>query len=81
MKSLRFFAASALLSLLFTQNGLAQPPKGKAKPGTVYGAKFNNENTTEAVKLPGMLTDKDTIVVKVKGKVLDACASKGCWMT
>lgn len=27
-----------------------------------------------------MLKTKDTVAVKMKAKVLDACAQKGCWM-
>ena len=59
----------------------AQPPSGKAKPGTIYGAKVNSTNSIEAEKLPTLLKEKDTLTVKLKAKVLDACASKGCWMT
>lgn len=70
-----------LLFVVFTIAGIAQPPAGKATPGTIYGAKTNNSNTVEASKIPDMLKSKDTISVKVKAKVLDACAAKGCWMT
>lgn len=68
-----------LLLATFLMN--AQPPTGKAKPGTTYGAKIDKNNAVEAQKLPDMLVGKDTITTKIKAKVLDACSSKGCWMT
>ncbi len=77
MKKL-IFTLTALALTVFLN---AQPPSGKAKPGTTYGAKINSENNIEAKFLPTMLNEKDTISVKIKAKVLDACSSKGCWMS
>lgn len=71
----------ALTILFFAHITLAQPPKGKAKPGTVYGAKIDAANSVSASELPNLLRGKDTIPVKIKGQALDACAAKGCWMT
>ena len=59
----------------------AQPPSGKAKPGSTYGAKVDPSNAMSASELPSKLNDKDTIPVKVKGRVLEVCKQKGCWMT
>lgn len=70
--ALVFFSAQLLL---------AQPPKGKAKPGTIYGAKTDDKNSVAATELPAMLKVKDTVSVKVKAKVLNVCSQKGCWMT
>lgn len=70
-------AAFCFLSFAF----YAQPPAGKATPGTIYGAKTTADNAVNANEIPGMLSKKDTITVKVKAVVKDACASKGCWMT
>lgn len=64
-----------------TQISFAQPPSGKAKPGTVYGAKTDAANAVPASQVPVMLKTKDTVAVKMKAKVLDACSKKGCWMT
>lgn len=58
----------------------AQPPSGKAKPGTVYGAKTEAANAIPANELPAMLKTKDTVVAKFKAKVIDVCTKKGCWM-
>ena len=30
--------------------------------------------------MPRLLANKDTIPVKVEGKILDVCQKKGCWM-
>lgn len=76
MKNL-FFVLCLLLSANIT---LAQPPKGKAKPGTVYGAKTEEKNAIPANELPALLKTKDTVAAKFKAKVIDACPKKGCWM-
>lgn len=75
-KLLLLVVAATTLSL-----AQAQPPKGSAKPGTVYGAK--NTTATGAVDiagLPAQLAQKDSIQTKVIAKVLDVCPKKGCWM-
>ncbi len=77
MKKLVFVFAALFLSLMIQ----AQAPKGKATPGTIYGAKVENSNAVEASTLPSLLSGKDTIRVKLQATVLDACAEKGCWMT
>lgn len=70
------------LFILFSfQVLLAQPPKGKAKPGSGFGKKIDALNSISASELPILLKSKDTLTVKIKAKTLDACAAKGCWMT
>ena len=59
----------------------AQPPKGNAKLGSLYGLKFNVEKPLSASEIPSILKDKDTVEITVKAKALDACSSKGCWLT
>jgi hypothetical protein len=59
----------------------AQPPKGKATPGSNYGDKTTADNTKPASELINYLNSKDTIAVKVKGKVNDVCSKRGCWLT
>ena len=80
MKIVAIKTVVLVLALISLAAG-AQPPAGKAMPGTIYGAKTDKSNFVEAIKIPEMLKEKDTISVKVKAKVLDACAAKGCWMT
>src|SRR5687767_969393 len=70
-----------LLLLFVAQLSFAQPPAGKATPGSIYGAKTDDKNVVAASELPVLLKSKDTVAVKVKAKVLDVCSKKGCWMT
>jgi hypothetical protein len=58
----------------------AQPPKGPANPGTVYGANISGDNALPIAELPAMLAKKDSIYTTITGKVLDVCPKKGCWM-
>ncbi|NSL88289.1 DUF4920 domain-containing protein [Chitinophaga solisilvae] len=73
-----------ILFLLLLISGIAakaQPPKGTAAKGTVYGAGANANGAIEAVQLPTLLkSDTAKMQVKVKAKVLDVCPKKGCWM-
>lgn len=71
------FIAVVLMSTILTN---AQPPSGKAKPGTVYGAKIDANNAMPAGDLLTMLKTKDTVAAKIKAKVIDSCPKKGCWM-
>ena len=72
---------SATLLFFAIQSISAQPPKGKATPGTVYGAKTDASNAIAISELASKLKGDDTTDVKVKGQVLDVCSKKGCWMT
>ena len=69
------------LLLAFSLIIKAQPPKGNAKHGSLYGLKFNAEKPLSASEIPSILKDKDTVEITVKAKALDACSSKGCWLT
>jgi hypothetical protein len=69
------------IAILFsTSIILAQPPKGKATPGTIYGAKTSAEGAVSLNEVSEILKTKDTVVVKVKALVASSCANKGCWM-
>lgn len=72
-------------SLLVTGFGFlanAQPPDGDAKPGEWYGEKVNPEAAVSlndvAAKLKSGAPDYDN--VKIKAKIVDVCAKKGCWI-
>ncbi|PBQ34923.1 DUF4920 domain-containing protein [Sphingobacteriaceae bacterium] len=69
-----------LVAVLYVQFFVAQPPAGKATPGTTYGAKTDAKNAVSASELPALLKSKDTVAVKVKATVLEVCSKKGCWM-
>ena len=77
MKKIICILVTVLLPTIFA----AQAPKGKAKPGTIYGAKLDASNAVAAGTLPALVKKGDSVNVKLKGKVLNSCASKGCWMT
>ena len=59
----------------------AQAPKGKATPGMVYGEKITERDAMPAGELPMMLSMQDTVEVKIMAKVINSCASEGCWLT
>lgn len=68
-------------ALFFAQLLSAQPPAGKATPGTTYGAPITDKDAIAATELPELLKKSDTAKVKVKAKVLEVCSQKGCWFT
>ena len=71
------------ITIAFLISGLiinAQPPKGKAKPGSNYGAKTTADGAVSIIEVSDLLKSKDTVAVKVKAVVESSCASKGCWM-
>ena len=73
---------SALVAFILIGFSLsAQPPKGKATKGTVYGAATTKENALAASELAALLAKKDTVETKIRAKVLDVCSAKGCWLT
>jgi hypothetical protein len=59
----------------------AQPPSGKALPGTSYGTKITPAEAIAASQLPTLLAGSDTLFVKVIAPVKEVCAKKGCWFT
>jgi hypothetical protein len=67
-------------ALLSCMSVIAQPPKGEAKKGMIFGEKttavgaLNVNDFTENVS-----ADKEANV-KVKGKVVEVCTQMGCWL-
>jgi hypothetical protein len=55
------------------------PGQTKSKPSS-YGAKIDANNAIEASALVKTMGNKDSLAVKVKGKVINVCQRKGCWM-
>jgi len=70
-----------LALILLTVHLNAQPPKGKATKGTVYGAATTKDKSVAASELPALLAQKDTVEIKIRAVVLDVCSAKGCWLT
>ncbi|MEO6682553.1 MAG: DUF4920 domain-containing protein [Ginsengibacter sp.] len=58
---------------------LAQPPAGDANLGDVYGANVSSGKNFSTKKLTGKL-QQGPVDAKLKGKVLEVCPKKGCWV-
>lgn len=59
---------------------IAQPPKGKAKKGTQYGAKVDKSGAMPADELTAFMAGKESAHIKVQGKVTEVCQAMGCWI-
>ena len=67
------------LALAFT--ACNPPVKTSEKTGKQYfGAKISEEGTIPYADMVSQMAGKDSIAVKVKGKVAEVCQAKGCWM-
>lgn len=58
----------------------AQPPKGPAPVGTVYGAEPKAAEPLPIAVLPELLDQKDSVYTTINATVLDVCPKKGCWI-
>ena len=87
MKKLILLLTIAFSSLAFAQKDAEKvgPPAGNALIGDVYGGKVeaNVEKTAiSTAELQKKLQNSNKIEnVAVKGKVIDVCDKKGCWLT
>jgi Domain of unknown function (DUF4920) len=59
---------------------VAQPPKGDAKSGMVFGAKTTADGAIPVSELPAKLNGAEPAAVKVTGKVKEVCKAEGCWL-
>ena len=66
-------------------NAQAQPPEGKATPGTIYGdKKTTTKNALDVSVIPQLLKDKapdEDVDAKITGVVKEVCPKKGCWIS
>ena len=46
-----------------------------------YGEAFDSEQYISVDALEAQLSEQDSVMTQVKGKVLEVCQAKGCWMT
>ena len=76
MKKLSFLIPILLVVVTL----LAQPPKGPANKGMIFGQKTTIEGAVKADELATILADKSTAEVKVQGKVAEVCKMEGCWL-
>lgn len=60
---------------------VAQPPAGNADPGDHYGVKVKPKGALNLTDVAAKLEAGDEFPeVKIKAKVKDVCANKGCWL-
>lgn len=69
------------IALFVGLSGYAQPPAGDAKKGDSYGEKITDKGAISLAELGKQLDKKDSVTAKIKGKVLEVCSKKGCWVT
>lgn len=46
-----------------------------------FGEEIDRENATDAIRFIADNQDKDSINIKISGKISSVCQMKGCWMT
>jgi hypothetical protein len=54
---------------------------GNVNAQEYFGEKITEKGAVESNKLSAMMKDKKELEAKVKGKVIEVCKKKGCWMT
>lgn len=48
---------------------------------TNFGDKIDKEGAVPAHTLPALMGKQDSLNIKLRGKVVEVCPKKGCWMT
>lgn len=86
-KAIVFAVAVSVSTLAFAQEGKKMgPPAGNAIVGDTYGSTLASGAESKAIsvdKLSKKLKKENKKVenVAIKGKVVDVCDKKGCWLT
>lgn len=57
------------------------PEEVVASAVAFYGDKITEDGAIAATEIPAKLQSADSAQMKVKAKIVQACKSKGCWMT
>lgn len=76
MKKLFLLIPVLLIATVLT----AQPPKGDANSGMTFGKTTTAEGAIPVAELPAKLNGKESVDVKVSGKVSEVCKAEGCWL-
>jgi len=76
MKKLLLTIPALLLGFML----MAQPPEGDANTGMVFGKKITAKDAIPVAELPAKLNGKESVEVKVSGKVKEVCKAEGCWL-
>ncbi len=70
----------AITGILFSGFIMAQPPKGPADKGMIFGEKVEAVDAIKVSDLPATLEKNEKAIVKVEGKVVEVCKAEGCWL-
>ncbi len=70
---------SLICVVSFTLLGSAVFAQSKDKTSS-YGAKINASYAIDAATLNEKMANKESMDVKIKGKIKEVCQRKGCWM-
>lgn len=76
MKKLLVLIPSLMLGFIL----MAQPPKGDANAGMIFGKKTTADGAIPVSELPSKLNGAEPAAVKVTGKVKEVCKAEGCWL-
>ena len=76
MKKLLLLIPALLLGIFL----MAQPPEGDANTGMVFGKKTTAADAIPVAELSAKLNGKESVEVKVTGKVKEVCKAEGCWL-
>jgi hypothetical protein len=76
MKKITLLMLTGIFTAAFA---IAQAPHVPAKKGTQFGEKIKADDAVSPDMLPELLKEKETVDVKVKGRVLDVCSARGCF--
>jgi uncharacterized protein YdeI (BOF family) len=70
-----------MLAVFFVNSILsAQAPRLPTKKGTTYGEKITAGNAISPDDVTAILQNKESADVKIKGKVVDVCHARGCFL-
>ncbi len=59
---------------------LAQAPNVPAKKGSGFGEKITAMDAVSPDDVASLLQNKESVDVKIKGKVVDVCHARGCFL-
>jgi len=70
-----------VLSVFFLNSiVLAQAPKLPVKKGSSFGEKITVNDAVSPDDVATLLQNKESVDVKIKGKVVDVCHARGCFL-
>ena len=67
------------IAVVLSVCAMAQPPKGPATAGMVFGQKTDSKGAITVDELASKVSEEPT-TIKVRGKVSDVCTKEGCWL-